>query len=151
MVHRSELQTPESEFDSLADKLMQTFPKSLKYVALYPPDGYATFDLSELPSMPAESDEKTTASMPSSRKVNEARAYWRAIVKGRLERGELEGEPVKQKVGKQKKAKAGPDEGEAPEMAVDAQPGEESEEQEEDEPDMQEVDLDEDHKDDFFA
>lgn len=129
----------------------QTFPKNLKYVSLYPPDGYVAFDLSSLPSAPAEPESEAISKMPSSKKVDEVRSYWRSIVKGKLEREELQGEPNKKKVEK-KKAKVEDEatvDGKAAEQSSEAE-GEASGDEQEDEP-MAEVDLDEDDKDDFFA
>lgn len=81
----------------------QILPQNFKYVALYPAGNYVEFgDLPELPevSPPATSDaavEIYTAGTPPTRKPDEVRSYWRAVVKARLARGDIEGTPQKSK------------------------------------------------------
>lgn len=74
----------------------QTFPPAYKYVSLYPSSGYVPFTLASLPAPPssmAESD--LLSAMPSAKKPDDVRSYWRSIAKARLDNGQLTGEPIK--------------------------------------------------------
>jgi hypothetical protein len=82
---------------------LQTLPPHFKYVALYPAGNYVEFgDLPILPDVPTSSTaeaalETYTAGTPPARKPDEVRSYWRAVVKARLARGDIQGNPQKSK------------------------------------------------------
>lgn len=80
---------------------MQILPPHFKYVALYPAGNYIEFgDLPALPEVPPSATAEAaleifTAGTPPARKPDEVRGYWRAVVKARLARGDLQGTPQK--------------------------------------------------------
>lgn len=82
--------------DALYNFGWQTFPAHLKYVALYPQNNYvqhpSTYP-SVLPTIPEGSTEPDyLSSIPSAKHPDQVRDYWRAVVKYRIEKGELKGE-----------------------------------------------------------
>ncbi|KAL7004347.1 18S rRNA maturation protein [Cystobasidiomycetes sp. EMM_F5] len=80
---------------------VETFPRSRKYISLFPQGEFISHTPYELPSALSVTDNLAAeAALPSAKSPDDVRAFWRAVVRAQLEAGILTGEPLKQKKAK---------------------------------------------------
>ena len=123
--------------------IFQTFPPAYKYVSLYPSSGYEPFTLASLPAPPssmAASD--LLLAMPSAKKPDDVRSYWRSVAKARLDNGELTGEPVKVKKKEDKKKRGAASEQQAQGDSSEEEAAEEGASEDDDSENSSEADSD---------